>query len=106
MDRRVLSLPWRWASCPADSALALPGGRRVTGDIAWGGNGFFISKDHGERIDLAIVIFEDLQCPDCARAHPELLKASEAIWLMKVLKPSSIHPYRLSLLPTIMGNQV
>ena len=30
-------------------------------------------------IDLAIVIFEDLQCPDCARAHPELLKASEAL---------------------------
>jgi protein-disulfide isomerase len=29
--------------------------------------------------DLAIVIFEDLQCPDCARAHPELLKASEAL---------------------------
>ena len=30
-------------------------------------------------IDLAIVVFEDLQCPDCARAHPELLKASEAL---------------------------
>ena len=30
-------------------------------------------------VDLAIVIFEDLQCPDCARAHPELLKASEAL---------------------------
>ena len=32
-----------------------------------------------EGVDLAIVIFEDLQCPDCARAHPELLKASEAL---------------------------
>lgn len=30
-------------------------------------------------IDLAIVVFEDLQCPDCARAHPELLTASEAL---------------------------
>lgn len=36
-----------------DVSLSLPGGRRVTGDIAWGGNGFFISKDHGERIDLS-----------------------------------------------------
>jgi len=32
-----------------------------------------------EGTDLAIVVFEDLQCPDCARAHPELLKASEAL---------------------------
>jgi protein-disulfide isomerase len=30
-------------------------------------------------VDLAIVVFEDLQCPDCAQAHPELLKASEAL---------------------------
>ena len=30
-------------------------------------------------VDLAIVVFEDLQCPDCARAHPELIKvAAEA----------------------------
>ena len=27
---------------------------------------------------VAIVVFEDLQCPDCARAHPGLLAASEA----------------------------
>jgi protein-disulfide isomerase len=27
-------------------------------------------------VDLAIVVFEDLQCPDCARAHPELIKAA------------------------------
>jgi protein-disulfide isomerase len=32
-----------------------------------------------DGVDLAIVIFEDLQCPDCARAHPELLKVSEAL---------------------------
>ena len=32
-----------------------------------------------DGIELAIVIFEDLQCPDCARAHPELLKTSEAL---------------------------
>jgi protein-disulfide isomerase len=28
--------------------------------------------------DVAIVVFEDLQCPDCARAHPQLLEASRA----------------------------
>jgi protein-disulfide isomerase len=27
---------------------------------------------------VAVVIFEDLQCPDCARVHPELLKAAKA----------------------------
>jgi protein-disulfide isomerase len=36
----------------------------------------------GSRLDrptgapVAIVVFEDLQCPDCRRAHPELLKAA------------------------------
>ena len=38
-----------------------------------------------EGIDLAIVIFEDLQCPDCARAHPELLKASGALGVPVVI---------------------
>lgn len=28
--------------------------------------------------DVAIVVFEDLQCPDCARAHPQLLAAAQA----------------------------
>lgn len=37
----------------ADLALDLGGGRRVTGDVAWGGNGFFLCHDHGERIELA-----------------------------------------------------
>ncbi|MFO1392344.1 MAG: thioredoxin domain-containing protein [Steroidobacteraceae bacterium] len=27
---------------------------------------------------VAIVVFEDLQCPDCAQAHPQLLAAAEA----------------------------
>jgi protein-disulfide isomerase len=39
-----------------------------------------------EGTDLAIVIFEDLQCPDCARAHPELLKASEALGVPVVIQ--------------------
>jgi protein-disulfide isomerase len=28
--------------------------------------------------DVAIVVFEDLQCPDCAQAHPLLLEAAAA----------------------------
>jgi protein-disulfide isomerase len=28
--------------------------------------------------DVAIVVFEDLQCPDCRRAHPELLAAAKS----------------------------
>ena len=27
---------------------------------------------------VAIVVFEDLQCPDCAKAHPEILEAAKA----------------------------
>ena len=38
---------------------------------------------------VAIVVFEDLQCPDCARAHPGLLAAAEAskVPLMFVIGP-------------------
>ncbi len=36
----------------ADVALLLDEGRTVHGDIAWGGNGFFICDDHGEDIEL------------------------------------------------------
>jgi protein-disulfide isomerase len=38
----------------------------------------------GSRLDLpngadvAIVVFEDLQCPDCAKAHPLILEAAKA----------------------------
>jgi protein-disulfide isomerase len=28
--------------------------------------------------DVAIIVFEDLQCPDCAQAHPKLLEAAAA----------------------------
>lgn len=28
--------------------------------------------------DVAIVVFEDLQCPDCRRAHPEIAKVAES----------------------------
>jgi 4-hydroxyproline epimerase len=35
-----------------DVALRLADGRTVHGDIAWGGNGFFLCEDHGERVEL------------------------------------------------------
>ena len=36
-----------------DLAVDLGGGRRVTGDVAWGGNGFFLCGDHGERLEAS-----------------------------------------------------
>ena len=35
--------------------LPVPGGRAVTGDVAWGGNWFFLVEDHGEELALANV---------------------------------------------------
>ncbi|RTL41995.1 MAG: 4-hydroxyproline epimerase [Burkholderiales bacterium] len=34
----------------ADVRVPLPGGQVVTGDIAWGGNWFFLCADHGEAV--------------------------------------------------------
>jgi len=31
-----------------------------------------------DGVDIALVVFEDLQCPDCRRAHPQLVAASKA----------------------------
>ncbi|KQY89233.1 MULTISPECIES: 4-hydroxyproline epimerase [Roseateles] len=38
---------WRLA---ADVAVTLPTGQVVTGDIAWGGNWFFLCADHGQAV--------------------------------------------------------
>jgi len=58
--------------------------------LMWFGGHAFAAADGSqvslpEGTDLAIVVFEDLQCPDCARAHPELLKASEALQVPVVI---------------------
>lgn len=37
----------------ADVCLTLPDGRRVHGDVAWGGNWFFICDDHQERVAVS-----------------------------------------------------
>jgi 4-hydroxyproline epimerase len=39
----------------SEVAVDLPDGRRVTGDVAWGGNWFYLSSDHGEEIALGNV---------------------------------------------------
>jgi 4-hydroxyproline epimerase len=36
-------------------AVDVPGLRRYVGDVAWGGNWFFLVEDHGETLDLANV---------------------------------------------------
>ena len=36
-------------------AVDVPGLGRYTGDVAWGGNWFFLVEDHGETLDLAHV---------------------------------------------------
>jgi len=39
----------------AGVAVALPGGGRVTGDVAWGGNWFFLTHDHGLPVEPAAI---------------------------------------------------
>ncbi len=41
---------YRWAR---DVNLPLPGLGRVTGDVAWGGNWFYLVRDHGLEVSLA-----------------------------------------------------
>jgi len=38
-----------------DVVVDVPGYSRVRGDVAWGGNWFFLAKEHGERLELAQV---------------------------------------------------
>lgn len=44
---------------------------------------------------LALIVFEDLQCPDCARAHPLLHKASQTYKIPLVVHdfPLPQHPW-------------
>ena len=39
----------------AGVAVDLPGGVRVTGDVAWGGNWFFLTRDHGLTVTPAAI---------------------------------------------------
>jgi 4-hydroxyproline epimerase len=39
----------------ANVSVEVPGHGRVTGDVAWGGNWFFLVSDHGQQLDLSRV---------------------------------------------------
>lgn len=43
---------YRWKN---DVALTIPGHGMITGDVAWGGNWFFLCADHGQELDLSRV---------------------------------------------------
>jgi thiol-disulfide isomerase/thioredoxin len=52
------------------TALVLTGGT-----LAWGGDTSVLRPPKGSKV--AILVFEDLQCPDCARAAPLLHEAAK-----------------------------
>jgi 4-hydroxyproline epimerase len=51
-----------------DVAVQLPDGRTVTGDLAWGGNWFYLCSDHGVPVDLAHLAELDRTAWDVRRA--------------------------------------
>ncbi len=55
----------------ANVPVTLPGGQTVTGDIAWGGNWFFLCADHGQVIAPGRV----RELTDCADALGQALHA-------------------------------
>ena len=59
-----------WKSALATSLLLL-----VSGALAWGGDTSLLRPPKGSKV--AILVFEDLQCPDCARAAPLLHEAAK-----------------------------
>lgn len=63
---RVRNVPsYRWA---ADVPVHLTDGRTVHGDVAWGGNWFFICEDHGLQLELADAAELTLFCSGIRRA--------------------------------------
>lgn len=47
----------------------------MTASLAWGGDTSVLRPPKGSRV--ALMVFEDLQCPDCARAAPLLHEAAK-----------------------------
>src|SRR6516162_3005442 len=58
-----------WQLALVASALLL-----INGALAWGGDTSVLRPPKGSKV--AILVFEDLQCPDCARAAPLLHEAA------------------------------
>jgi len=61
--------------------------------IAWGGDTSMLRPPAGSKV--AIVVFEDLECPDCARAAPLLHDAAKTynIPLVQHDFPLPMHPW-------------
>jgi protein-disulfide isomerase len=47
----------------------------ITASLAWGGDTSVLRPPKGSKV--ALLVFEDLQCPDCARAAPLLHEAAK-----------------------------
>ena len=72
-------------------AVLLPSGSAV----AWGGDTSMLRPPKGAKV--AIIVFEDLECPDCARAAPLLHDAAKAykIPLVQHDFPLKQHPWSM-----------
>lgn len=68
-------------------AVALPGA------VLHGADGSSLKPPAGARV--AIVVFEDLECPDCARAYPQVWEAAKKYSIPVVLHdfPLNQHPW-------------
>jgi protein-disulfide isomerase len=66
-----------WAKATLLLALAL------SGTAAWAADGSSLKTPPGAKV--ALVVFEDLQCPDCARAYPMVWDAANAHHIPVVL---------------------
>ena len=73
--------------------IALPVVLLLSGAIAWGGDTSMLRPPKGAKV--AIIVFEDLECPDCARAAPLLHEAAKAykIPLVQYDFPLPQHPW-------------
>lgn len=56
-------------------ALAATAFLLINGVLAWGGDTSVLRPPKGSKV--AILVYEDLQCPDCARAAPLLHEAAK-----------------------------
>jgi protein-disulfide isomerase len=65
----------------------------ASGVISYGADGSSLKPPPGARV--AIVVFEDLECPDCARAYPQVWDASRKYNVPVVLHdfPLNQHPW-------------
>ncbi len=78
---------FRWKSILVTSLLL------VSGALSWAGDTSVLRPPKGTKV--AILVFEDLECPDCARAAPLLHEAAKKynIPLVQYDFPLPMHPW-------------